>query len=75
MDDGTLQGLKVSILATDGFERVVLAEPRKALEQAGAETRAGRRPLPLPPNGVNGARGPSKLPLPACEGLAGRGLG
>jgi protease I len=39
MADGTLQGLKVAILATDGFEQVELTEPRKALEQAGAETR------------------------------------
>jgi protease I len=39
MTDGTLQGLKVAILATDGFEQVELTEPRKALEQAGAETR------------------------------------
>ena len=39
MADGTLQGVKVAILATDGFEQVELTEPRKALEQAGAETR------------------------------------
>jgi protease I len=39
MADGTLQGLKVAILATDGFEQVELTEPRKALEEAGAETR------------------------------------
>jgi protease I len=34
----TLQGLRVAILATDGFEQVELTEPRKALEEAGAET-------------------------------------
>jgi protease I len=39
MADGTLQGLKVAILATNGFEQVELTEPRKALEEAGAETR------------------------------------
>ena len=39
MADGTLQGLKVAILATDGFEQVELTEPRKALEEAGAQTR------------------------------------
>jgi protease I len=39
MADGKLQGLKVAILATDGFEQVELTEPCKALEQAGAETR------------------------------------
>jgi len=35
---GTLQGKKVAILATDGFEQVELTEPKKALEAAGAET-------------------------------------
>jgi protease I len=39
MADGTLQGLKIAILVTDGFEQVELTEPCKALEQAGAETR------------------------------------
>jgi protease I len=34
-----IQGLKVAILVTDGFEQVELTEPRKALDQAGAETR------------------------------------
>ena len=34
-----LSGLKVAILVTDGFERVELVEPRKALDEAGAETR------------------------------------
>lgn len=33
-----LQGKKVAILATDGFEQAELMEPRKALEQAGART-------------------------------------
>lgn len=32
-----LEGLKVAILATNGFEQVELIEPRKALEDAGAE--------------------------------------
>jgi protease I len=30
--------LKVAILVTDGFEQVELAEPRKARDQAGANT-------------------------------------
>jgi putative intracellular protease/amidase len=30
---------KVAILVTDGFEKVELTEPRKALDEAGAETR------------------------------------
>lgn len=33
-----LQGKKIAILATDGFEQSELMEPRKALDQAGAET-------------------------------------
>src|SRR3981081_4278850 len=39
MADATLQGVKVAILVTDGFEQVELTEPRKALDQAGADTR------------------------------------
>src|SRR6202040_3853026 len=39
MADETLQGVKVAILVTDGFEQVELSEPRKALDQAGADTR------------------------------------
>jgi protease I len=34
-----LNGLKVAILVENGFEWVELVEPRKALDQAGAETR------------------------------------
>jgi protease I len=34
-----LNGLKVAILVTDGFEHVELVEPRKALDDAGAKTR------------------------------------
>ena len=39
MTDKSLNGLKVAILVTDGFEQVELTEPRKALDEAGAETR------------------------------------
>jgi protease I len=35
----TLDGMKVAILAADGFEQSELLEPRKALDDAGAETR------------------------------------
>ncbi len=35
----TLKGRTVAILAADGFEQVELAEPKRALEQAGAVTR------------------------------------
>jgi protease I len=34
-----LDGKRVAILVTDGFEEVELTEPRKALDAAGAETR------------------------------------
>ena len=33
-----LKGKRVAILATDGFEQVELADPKRALEQAGATT-------------------------------------
>ncbi|WP_018476630.1 type 1 glutamine amidotransferase domain-containing protein [Pontibacter roseus] len=33
-----LDGKKVAILVTDGFEQVELTEPKKALEEAGAQT-------------------------------------
>ncbi len=33
-----LAGLRVAILATDGFEQSELTEPRKALDEAGAST-------------------------------------
>ena len=38
MARGKLDGLRVAILATDGFEQSELLEPRKALQQAGATT-------------------------------------
>ena len=34
-----LQGKKVAILVADGFEQVELTEPKKALEEAGAQTK------------------------------------
>ena len=39
MENSNLQGLKVAILVTDGFEQVELTEPKKALDEARAETR------------------------------------
>src|ERR1700728_2099506 len=33
-----LQGKRIAILATDGFEQAELMEPRKALDEAGATT-------------------------------------
>jgi protease I len=38
MASQNLQGIKVAILATDGFEQAELLKPREALQQAGAET-------------------------------------
>jgi protease I len=38
MADKTLEGKKIAFLATDGVEQVELVEPRKAVEQAGADT-------------------------------------
>ncbi|WP_446221228.1 DJ-1/PfpI family protein [Methylorubrum extorquens] len=46
MESENLNGLKVGILVTDGFEQVEMTEPRKALDAAGAETR-----LVLPKDG------------------------
>lgn len=39
MADADLNAMKVAILVTDGFEQVEMTEPRKALDEAGAETR------------------------------------
>jgi protease I len=39
MEQESLKGLKVAILVEDGFERVELVDPRRALDQAGAEIR------------------------------------
>lgn len=38
MAEQDLSGIKVAILATDGFEQAELSEPRQALHQAGAST-------------------------------------
>ena len=38
MAQQSLEGVKIAILATDGFEQAELTEPRKALQQAGADT-------------------------------------
>jgi protease I len=38
MASAQLDGVRVAILATDGFEQSELLEPRKALDAAGAET-------------------------------------
>lgn len=38
MPSNTLQGKKIAILATHGFEQAELLEPRKALQEAGATT-------------------------------------
>jgi len=38
MKENSLAGLRVAILATNGFEQVEMTEPRRALREAGAET-------------------------------------
>lgn len=38
MANKQLDGMKIAILATDGVEQVELTEPRKAFEEAGAQT-------------------------------------
>ncbi|MEQ1353871.1 MAG: DJ-1/PfpI family protein, partial [Candidatus Acidiferrum sp.] len=38
MSEKKLNGLRVAILATNGFEEAELLEPRKALDEAGART-------------------------------------
>jgi protease I len=38
MSSKTLNGLRIAILATDGVEQAELAEPKRALEEAGAVT-------------------------------------
>ena len=38
MKQDKLKGLRVAILATDGFEQSELIEPRRALDEAGAKT-------------------------------------
>lgn len=38
MASDSLRGIRVAILATDGFEQAELLEPRKALDEAGATT-------------------------------------
>jgi protease I len=37
-EDNGLDGLRVAILVANGFEEVEMTEPRKALDQSGAET-------------------------------------
>jgi protease I len=39
MADEKLDGVRVAILVTDGFEQVELEKPRKALDKAGADTK------------------------------------
>ena len=38
MANENLEGMTVAIFVTDGFEQAELTEPKKAFEEAGAET-------------------------------------
>lgn len=42
-NSGPLKGMRVAILATDGFEQSELLEPRRALDAAGAATAPSAR--------------------------------
>lgn len=52
-----LRGIKVAILVATGFEQVELTEPRKALDDAGAETR-----IVVVDNGLVSSRKPADIP-------------
>jgi len=58
MSEQSLSGMKIAILATDGFEQVELTEPRQALDQAGAQTElvSPKRAKCVPGNPRSGAR-------------------
>ena len=51
---GKLDGKKVAILVTDGFELVEMTKPRESLEEAGAETKIVS-PMPGQIQGMNHA--------------------
>src|SRR5260370_41132480 len=60
-----LQGMRVAILVTDGFEQVELTEPRKALDRR-SDRRKAQRGFP----GLESASG-QRLPLRDTAGLRG----
>ena len=43
MANSNLRGIRVAILATDGFEQAELLEPRKELDDAGASTMVAQK--------------------------------
>ncbi len=45
MAEHDLNGKKVAILVAHGFEQVELTEPKKALEEAGAEATSSPPPM------------------------------
>lgn len=42
MASDSLNGLKVALLITDGFEQVEMTEPRKALDEPGQKPKLSR---------------------------------
>jgi protease I len=54
MTQSTLKGRRIAVLATDGFEQSELTEPKRLLEQAGAETDV------IAPGGASQIRGWNK---------------
>jgi putative intracellular protease/amidase len=72
MVDSDLNGVQVAGLVTDGFAQVEMAEPRQALDRAGAQTRLvspedGRV---LPGGVVVTSRKPDDLPAFSREMIA-----
>ena len=61
----SLQGKTIAILATDGFEQSELAEPKRAVEDAGASTRI----LSLKPGEIQGMHHDRKGDLFKVDGL------
>ena len=53
-----LDGKRIAILVTDGFEQIELTDPRKALDQAGAKTEVV---APSPAKGDEAGKKPTKV--------------
>jgi hypothetical protein len=67
MTIGALRGMRVAILATDGFEQAELLEPRIALEHAGAVTLLRSSSPPLKTRSSGSSRAPKQLAVSALE--------
>ena len=73
-----LDGLKVAVLVTDGYEPSELTEPVAALQQAGATTtiisnhtaRSPGRPRPIPPRSTSPSTRPMRGSSTHCSSPA-----